>query len=58
MRTCIKCKRELPLGMFRDYWYATTNICKDCRSEYNRRVHWLKMRDKGEKRLAEYEVKS
>lgn len=29
-RQCIKCDRQLPLGMFDDNWRHKVNICKDC----------------------------
>ena len=33
LRTCIKCKNELPLGMFDDNWRHRTFVCKDCKRE-------------------------
>ena len=33
MRTCIKCGRELSLGMFEDTWMYKTNECKDCKRQ-------------------------
>jgi len=29
-RTCIKCGRLLPVGMFDDNWHSRTFVCKDC----------------------------
>jgi hypothetical protein len=50
MRTCIKCKRELPDGMFRDMWYATNNICRECKNKYQNKLNkekreWLALVD-------------
>lgn len=36
MRTCIKCGKELPLGMFDDNWRHKVNVCKKCKKEYQR----------------------
>lgn len=44
MRTCIKCKRELPDGMFMDYWYARTFVCKDCKISYQRGLRELRLK--------------
>lgn len=44
MRTCIKCGRELPDGMFSDYWYAKTNVCKDCKVTYQRGLRNLRLK--------------
>ena len=36
MRTCIKCNKELPLGMFDDNWRHRTFVCKNCVLERQR----------------------
>lgn len=33
-RACIKCGRLLPVTEFRDYWYARTNVCNECKKLY------------------------
>ncbi len=46
MRTCIKCKRELPLGMFDDNWRHKVNICKDCYKAIRiKSPKWLQEKD-------------
>lgn len=52
MRTCIKCGRELPLGMFDDNWRHKVNVCKDCKRKYQKEYERNNKRTKLQRRLS------
>lgn len=51
MRKCIKCGRELPLGMFHDNWRHKVNVCKDCLLVYQRERKKINRELKKERQL-------
>lgn len=55
MRKCIKCGRELSLGMFDDNWRHKVNICKDCKREQNRKYYQSSEKRKKKNRLYKME---
>ena len=40
MRQCIKCGKIVPVGWFNDNDRHKSNICKDCRSYYNKHLEY------------------
>jgi hypothetical protein len=59
IRVCIKCNRELPIGMFDDTWRSKTNICKDCVRAYQREYRKeYRVRYKSRLKQLEKEIKS
>jgi hypothetical protein len=50
-RICIKCGRELPLGMFQDNVRHKVNRCNDCRNVYMKEYRQRSDRRKTQNRL-------